>query len=419
MLSTSQAKGSKSTSATAGLDYNAEPKAFAKAAGLRYVSDSTPGILRKKTGRGFFYVGADGRAVRDPDTLKRIRSLVVPPAWTKVWICAQDNGHIQVTARDARGRKQYRYHARWREVRDENKYERMTAFGRALPRIRDKIKADLALAGLPRDKVLAAVVQLLETTFMRVGHERYARENNSFGLTTLRDRHVQINGEHMKFHFRGKSGKHHSIELDDRRLANIVKRCRDLPGYELFQYLDEQGEQHTVGASDVNDYLRAITGEDYTAKDFRTWAGTVLAAMALQEYEKFDSTTQAKKNLVRAIEAVAEQLGNTPSICRKCYIHPEVINAYLDGTMMRALQSRAEKALTEEVRRLRPEEAAVLGLLQQRLQSEVSKQAKGSERAKAGKPKAGNSKGRTQANSGGRRTPKKRKSARAAATAYS
>ncbi len=288
------------------------------------------------------------------------------------------------------------------------------SLGRALPRIRDKVKTDLTLPGLPRDKVLAAVIQLLETTFMRVGHEKYARENNSFGLTTLRDRHVQINGEHLKFRFRGKSGKDHSIELDDRRLATIVKRCRDLPGYELFQYLDEQGEQHTVGASDVNDYLRVITDEDYTAKDFRTWAGTVLAAMALQEYEKFDTTTQAKKNLVRAIEAVAEQLGNTPSICRKCYIHPEVINAYLDGTMMRALKFRAEKALTEEIRRLRPEEAAVLGLLQQRLQSEVSKQSNGSKRSRAG-----NSNARTHAQSGGRSAPKKRKPARPSATAYS
>ncbi len=414
MLSSSPKNDSKSSSAAAALDYNAEPKAFAKAAGLRYVSDNTPGILRKKAGRGFTYVGADGTTVRDLDTLKRIRSLVVPPAWTKVWICAQDNGHIQVTARDARGRKQYRYHSRWREVRDENKYERMAAFGRALPRIRDKLKTDLALVGLPRDKVLAVVVQLLETTFMRVGHEKYARENNSFGLTTLRDRHVQINGEHLRFHFRGKSGKDHTIELDDRRLARIVQRCRDLPGYELFQYLDEQGEQHTVGASDVNDYLRAITGEDYTAKDFRTWAGTVLAAMALQEYEKFDTTTQAKKNLVRAIEAVAERLGNTPTICRKCYIHPEVINAYLDGTMMRALKFRAEKALTEEIRRLRPEEAAVLGLLQQRLQSEVSKQSNGSKRSRAG-----NSNARTHAQSGGRSAPKKRKPARPSAAAYS
>jgi DNA topoisomerase I len=312
--------------------------------------------------------------VRDAETLIRIRSLVVPPAWKDVWICPLENGHIQVTARDAKGRKQYRYHTRWRQVRDSNKYEKMAAFGVALPRIRDKVQTDLNLPGLPREKVLAAVVRLLETTFMRVGSERYARDNKSFGLTTLRDHHVRISGEHLKFNFRGKSGKVHSIELDDRRLARIVRRCRDLPGYELFQYLDEQGEPRAVDASEVNEYLRVITGEDYTAKDFRTWAGTVLAALALQEFTKFDSATQAKKNVVRAIEAVAERLGNTPSICRKCYIHPGVIDSYLDGTMLKALKRRAEKTLMEDVARLRPEEAAVLGLLQQRLQTEAQHQ---------------------------------------------
>ena len=340
----------------------------ARAAGLRYVCDSKPGIRRQRAGRGFAYVGPDGKPVRNAETLIRIRSLVVPPAWKDVWICPSENGHIQVTARDAKGRKQYRYHARWRQVRDSNKYEKVTAFGLALPRIRDRVQADLARTGLPREKVLAAVVRLLETTFMRVGSEKYARDNNSFGLTTLRDRHVRINGERLQFNFRGKSGKVHCIELDDRRLANIVRCCRDLPGYELFQYLDEQGEQRALEASEVNDYLRAITGEDYTAKDFRTWAGTVLAVLALREFEKFDSATQAKRNVVRAIEAVAGRLGNTPTICRKCYIHPAVIDSYLDGTMLKALRRRAEKALKDKVACLRPEEAAVLGLLQQRLQ---------------------------------------------------
>ena len=223
-------------------DLIAQPAQAAKAAGLRYVSDATPGIRRRRSGRGFVYLDPDGKLVRDPATLGRIRALVVPPAWTNVWICSLDNGHIQVTARDARGRKQYRYHSRWREVRDENKYEKMAAFARVLPRIRDHVSADLKLTGLPREKVLATVVQLLETTFMRVGNEKYVRQNKSFGLTTLRNRHVQVAGEHIKFHFRGKSGKEHDIELDDRRLAAIVRRCKDLPGYELFQYLDHEGD---------------------------------------------------------------------------------------------------------------------------------------------------------------------------------
>jgi len=283
-----------------------------------------------------------------------------------------ETGHIQVTARDARGRKQYRYHRRWREVRDETKYEKLATFGRALPLIRRKVDADLGRPGLPREKVLAAVVRLLESTFMRVGNEKYARDNGSFGLTTLRNQHVRIEGPRIKFHFRGKSGKQHAIELDDKRLAGIIRRCRDLPGYELFQYLDDDGTPHTVDSGEVNDYLRSLTGEDYTAKDFRTWAGTVLAALALQEYEKFESAAQAKKNVVRAIEAVAAQLGNTPSICRKCYIHPRIINMYLDGTMVRALERRAEKTLREDVHALRPQEAAVVGLLQQRLEREAA-----------------------------------------------
>lgn len=346
--------------------------AHARAAGLRYVSDVTPGIRRLAHGKHFRYVGPDGKPVRDPETLIRIRKLAVPPAWEEVWICPLENGHIQATARDARGRKQYRYHARWREVRDETKYEKMIAFGRALPVIRRRVEADLGLPGLPREKVLAAVVRLLESTFMRVGNEKYARHNGSFGITTLRDQHVRIDGPHIRFSFRGKSGKHHDIELDDQRLARIIRRCRDLPGYELFQYLDDDGTPHIVDSGDVNEYLRTLTGEDYTAKDFRTWAATVLAAMALQEYQKFESATQAKKNVVRAIEAVATQLGNTPSICRKCYIHPRIIDSYLNGTMVQALKRRAERTLTEDVHALQPEEAAVVGLLQQRLERAVS-----------------------------------------------
>ncbi len=373
------ARGKASRKSTRGRDTQVEDSgkaapaaiASARAAGLRYVTDRMPGITRIPKGKKFAYVGPDGHPVRDAETLTRIRSLVIPPAWTQVWICPLASGHIQVTARDARGRKQYRYHAKWRQVRDENKYEKLAAFGRALPWIRRKVHRDLSLPGLPREKVLAAVVRLLESTFMRIGNEKYARDNGSFGLTTLRDQHVRISGPNIKFKFRGKSGKHHDIELSDRRLADIIRRCRDLPGYELFQYLDEDGQARILDSADVNDYLRAIAGEDYTAKDFRTWAGTVLATLALQEFEKFDSATQAKRNVVRAIEAVARQLGNTASICRKCYIHPYVIDSYLDGTMLSALRRSTEKKLSEDIHRLQPEEAAVLGLLQQRLQREV------------------------------------------------
>jgi DNA topoisomerase I len=347
-------------------------KQTARSAGLRYVCDRIPGIARVTVRKKFSYLGPDRKPVRDAETLIRIRGLVVPPAWTDVWICPFENGHIQVTARDARGRKQYRYHTRWRQVRDSTKYEKLTAFARALPAIRRRVEKDLSLPGLPRDKVIATVVRLIESTFMRVGNEKYVRDNGSFGVTTLRDQHVKIDGQRVRFRFRGKSGKSHDIELDDKRLAAIIRRCRDLPGYELFQYLDADGQQRGIDAADVNDYLRSITGEDYTAKDFRTWAGTVLAVLALQEVQKFDSATQAKRNVVRAIEAVAARLGNTPSICRKCYIHPRVIDAYLDGTMARALKQRTEKTLTEGIDRLQPQEAAVVGLLQQRLQRVVA-----------------------------------------------
>jgi DNA topoisomerase-1 len=340
----------------------------ARRMGLRYVTDSRPGIRRELARGGFRYLGPAGRPVRDSQTLARIKSLVIPPAWSEVWICADPNGHMQVTGRDARGRKQYRYHPLWRKVRDENKYEHLISFGKALPSIRARVDRDLALPGLPREKILATIVRLLETTLMRVGNEEYVRSNGSFGLTTLRDKHVRIEGAHLHFEFRGKSGVRHCIELSDRRLAGIVRRCRDLPGYELFQYLDNDGNRRTVDSEDVNDYLRTISGEDYTAKDFRTWAGTLLAALALREFEKFDSQAQAKRNLVRAIEAVAARLGNTPAICRKCYIHPVVVDAYLEGTMRETVRRRAERGLAEGLHELNSEEAAVLALLQQRLQ---------------------------------------------------
>jgi DNA topoisomerase-1 len=347
---------------------NSEPTAAARSAGLRYVTDSMRGIARLANGDHFHYVDAGGNAVDDPDTLARIKSLVIPPAWTDVWICPLANGHLQATGRDARKRKQYRYHPRWRNVRDEAKYERMLSFGEALPGIRRTVDGALKLPGLPREKVLATIVHLLEVTMMRIGNEEYARTNKSFGLTTLRARHVKVDGKAVEFHFRGKSGVFHTIKVEDRRLARIIARTRELPGQELFQYVGEHGERHAVGSADVNDYLRAITGEEYTAKDFRTWSGTVLAALALQEFEKFDSEAQAKKNIVRAIESVAEKLGNTPTICRKCYVHPAIIEAYLDGTIMEALRERATRELVDDLHHLTPEEAAVLALLQQRLQ---------------------------------------------------
>jgi DNA topoisomerase-1 len=355
---------------------NADPPAAAKAAGLRYVHDDRPGIRREPVKDGFRYIDAKGEPVEDEATLKRIKSLAIPPAWTDVWICPQANGHLQATGRDARGRKQYRYHAKWRTVRDEVKYERMIRFGKALPQIRKEVDRALSLPGLPREKVLATIVYLLEATMMRIGNDEYARENKSYGLTTLRNRHVRIDGSEVEFRFRGKSGVYHDVKVHDRRLARIIQRTRDLPGQDLFEYLDDDGQPHTVNSADVNDYLHAITGEDYTAKDFRTWSGTVLAAMALQEFEKVDSDAQAKKNVVRAIETVSEKLGNTPSVCRKCYVHPAVLDAYMDGTMLEGLRALAEEQLVEELQDLQPEEAAVLAMLEKRLAAEIPEDAK-------------------------------------------
>ena len=353
-----------------------DPPAAAKAAGLRYVHDDRPGIRREPAKEGFNYFSAKGEPVEDETTLKRIKSLVIPPAWTEVWICPQANGHLQATGRDARGRKQYRYHPKWRSVRDEVKYERMINFGKALPAIRAEVDRALKLPGLPREKMLATIVYLLEATMMRVGNEEYARTNKSFGLTTLRNRHVKVDGSEVAFSFRGKSGVYHKIKVHDRRVARIIRSTRDLPGQELFQYVGEDGETHSIDSSDVNDYLRSITGEDYTAKDFRTWSGTVLAALALQEFEKFDSETQAKKNVVRAIESVAQKLGNTPSVCRKCYVHPAVLDAYMEGAALEAvtleaMRERTEQELVEDLHALQPEEAAVLAMLQQRLAHEA------------------------------------------------
>jgi DNA topoisomerase-1 len=342
------------------------PQESAKAAGLRYVSDAKPGIGRKKTAKGFRYVAVDGKPVKDAETLGRIKSLVIPPAWTEVWISPVANGHLQATGRDAKGRKQSRYHPKWRETRDETKYERMMHFGAALPCIRERVEKDLSRPGLPREKVLAALVRLMETTFIRVGNEEYARTNGSYGLTTMKNRHVEVKGGSVTFKFKGKSGVHHEIGLHDRRLAAIVKRCQDLPGHELFEYLDEEGQAQTVDSADVNDYLQEMTQQHFTAKDFRTWAGTVLAAMMLREFEPFETAGQAKKNVVAAIQQVAERLGNTPSVCRKCYVHPAVLECYLSGEMIKTIEQRVEEE-ERDSHELRQEEMALLGLLRERL----------------------------------------------------
>ncbi|HLS47072.1 MAG TPA: hypothetical protein VK012_01045 [Gemmatimonadales bacterium] len=312
--------------------------ASAREAGLRYVSDGKPGIRRRRAGKGFSYLDPDGRTIRDAETLARIRGLAIPPAWTDVWICPSPKGHIQATGRDARGRKQYRYHAGWHAVRHETKFGRMLAFSAALPAIRRAISADLSLAGLPRRKVLAAVVSLLESTGIRVGNDEYARNNDSYGLTTLRDHHVAIKGSRIAFEFRGKSGKTHTVGLADRRLARIVARCQSIPGEELFQYLDEDGERQVVGSGDVNDYIREIAGDDFTAKDFRTWAGTLLACAALLELGPPETGQAAKSNLNAAIDQVADQLNNTRAVCRRYYIHPEILEAYTEGRLNAALR---------------------------------------------------------------------------------
>jgi DNA topoisomerase I len=343
-----------------------DPRRSAISAGLHYTTDSRPGYRRVKHGSSFKYLDERGRPIRDRDELGRIRALVIPPAWKDVWICADPRGHLQAVGRDARGRKQYRYHAKWREVRDETKYHRLIGFAEALPAIRARTARDLRNPRLTRNKVLAAVVQLLEKTLIRVGNDEYARENRSFGLTTLRDGHVAVNGGRVRFTFRGKSGVEHDIQLDDRRLARTIKACRDIPGYDLFQYIDEQGERHAVGSSDVNAYLKEITGQDYTSKDFRTWAGTVLAAQMLQEVSTFESDTQAKRNIVQAVESVAKRLGNTKAVCRKCYIHPAILEAYVDGSMLKTVADRARRARRNHGD-LTAAENAVLALLQARI----------------------------------------------------
>jgi len=345
---------------------SADSREAANAAGLVYVSSDATGLSRRRAGKGFAYRSADGQRVSDKATLARIRSLAIPPAWTSVWVCSDPKGHIQAVGLDQRGRKQYRYHPKFREMREGAKFEHMTVFAQALPGLRQQIAKHMAAPGLGRNKVLATVVHLLETTMIRVGNSSYAKENKSYGLTTLLNRHVRIEGAELRFHFKGKSGKIWRLGVRDRRIARIVKSCQELPGQHLFQYLDDAGQRQAVTSADVNAYLKEISGADITAKDFRTWTGTVLAATALAEVERADNTARAKKNVSRAIERVAAQLGNTPTICRKCYIHPEIVTAYMDGGLLLDSRNDFDSQLRDAADALRPEETAVLAFLRTR-----------------------------------------------------
>ncbi len=341
----------------------------AESVGLHYVRDRGPGIGRRRSGRGFIYLRPDRGRITDEEQIQRLNRLAIPPAWRDVWISPDPRGHLQATGRDARGRKQYRYHPRWRAVRDETKYERMLGFGEALPALRRRLERDLSLPRLPRAKVLATVVRLLDRTFIRVGNEEYARENRSYGLTTLRTDHVDVSGSTVRFQFRGKGGKTHEAEVDDRRVARVVRHCQELPGQELFQYVDEAGERQTIDSADVNAYVREASGQDFTAKDFRTWGGTVLAARELQEMAPEDAGKR-KKNITAAIRKVANELGNRPATCRKYYVHPAIVDAYLDGSLSTTFEHFAALPANELPSGLSANEAAVLTILRDKLEQE-------------------------------------------------
>ncbi|GIQ78347.1 DNA topoisomerase IB [Bradyrhizobium sp. RD5-C2] len=337
--------------------------------GLRYVNDASPGYRRKRTGTSFTYYDKDGKQITDKAIVRRIKSIGIPPAYEFVWICPSANGHIQATGVDARGRKQYRYHSKWRELRDQNKYAHVVQFAAALPSLRAQVSADMKLEGLPRDKVLATIVSLLEKTLIRVGNAEYAQQNKSYGLTTMRRKHVAIGRGVLRFDFTGKSGKQWKLQVEDKRITAVVKRCAEIPGHELFKYLDDNNASHTVDSGDVNTYIREITGQDFTAKDFRTWAGTVLAALALAEFKKYDSQTEAKRNVVAAIEKVAKQLGNTPAICRNSYVHPEVLSAYMSGDLIKMIDAKIAQKFKRQYAKLTAEEIMVLAFLHKRLNS--------------------------------------------------
>lgn len=341
-----------------------DPVKAAQAARLRYVSDAQPGIRRVSRGKGFAYYWPDNRPVRDQETLSRIRSLVIPPAWTSVWICPDPAGHLQATGRDDRDRKQHRYHPRWREVRDVTKYDRMLVFAQALPSVRRQVTELLKSPGLAREKVLATIVRLLEVSLVRVGNSEYARNNKTFGLTTFQDRHAKVNGEKLHFYFKGKSGKWHDITVEDRRMARIVKSCQDLPGQDLFQYLDENQQRHDVTSDDVNQFIAQLTGEDFTAKDFRTWAGTVLTAQTLCQMEPPQTKAQIKSNVAQAVKLAAARLGNTVSVCRKCYVHPLIIDAYSRGDLRLQVPPEKEpESAPSDLDHLTADEQAVLNFL--------------------------------------------------------
>jgi len=342
-------------------------EAQARSQGLRYVTDAKPGFTRKRYGKHFHFFNAKGERIRDEEVIARIRRLAIPPAYTNVWICPHANGHIQATGLDARGRKQYRYHPDWRSIRDASKFSHILAFGDFLPKLRAVTAEHMSQRGLTREKVLATVVTLLEKTLIRVGNDEYAKANKSYGLTTLRHKHVDVSGHTIRFRFKGKSGKEWNLKLTDRRIARVVRACADIDGQELFKYIDDNGTVRDVTSGDVNAYLQSVTGEAFTAKDFRTWTGTVLAAMALQDYAIYDTQAQAKKNVVAAIEHVSKKLGNTPTVCRKSYIHPQVIDAYLDGSLIRQINGEIDKALQAQYEHLTPEEILVLAFLKQRL----------------------------------------------------
>ena len=353
-------------------DVTPSAREAARAAGLRYASDARPGYTRRRSGRGFSYRDSEGHTIRDRAVRRRIDALAIPPAWTDVWICPWPNGHLQASGRDARGRKQYRYHPDWQARRGTDKFGRMLEFARALPRIRERCDADLDRRGLPREKVLAAVVRLLELTLIRVGNDEYARLNRSFGLTTLRDRHATIQAASVRFRFRGKSGLAHEVGLRDRRLAALIRRCQDLPGQELFQYVDEDGDVRDIASDDVNTYLREASGGDFTAKDFRTWAGTVLAYRALRALQPEDGAGAVRRNVVQAIRQTADRLGNTPAVARGSYVHPAVLEAYMEGTLGGALVEAAEDQVDPPNEATAAEERAVIRLLRQRQRQEAA-----------------------------------------------
>ena len=337
--------------------------------GLRYVTDASPGFRRKRTGTSFSYYDKDGKRITDKAVIHRIKSIGIPPAYEFVWICPSPNGHIQATGLDARGRKQYRYHSKWRELREQNKYEHVMRFAAALPALRARVATDMKLDGLPREKVLATIVSLLEKTLIRVGNAEYAQKNRSYGLTTMRRKHVEIGRGVLRFDFTGKSGKQWKLQVEDKRIAAIVKRCAEIAGHELFKYLDDDGTSRTVDSGDVNGYIKDVTGEDFSAKDFRTWAGTVLAALALSEFKKYDSRAEAKRNVVAAIEKVAKQLGNTPAICRKSYVHPEILSAYMSGDLVKMIDAKIAQKFKQQYAKLTSDEIMVLAFLHKRLKA--------------------------------------------------